>query len=695
VVLIAGNAGDHSEHTVTRALAMISGLGGAATLVTVTGGAITWARFAQARIPAEQAVAATPNAELVTVGAVALVTFAVIGLLAVLVVYLLDTGGTPGRRNQLSMVLLAVAGVVVAVIRSEPSTGQLVGAVVVTAIAAAAVLLATGRLLKRRRDPNRVPIGVIVSVALPLALAAGALWLVTGEWWVGVMTAVAGILAAGVLAIARASAHFRWFGVSVFIAVLIFGASMTTLRTASATELQAVAVLLNEQAGARGISGLYVAETPERIYVADVDHCRRHDLVLQPTDRPTAMGRIMAIPRASVQSLAIAGRERLHDAEARGPNLLAELRARTTSGSLPQQGEVATPHPCADEGDVDLTQRASTEAPPARAASLASRFRPILRFDRQERWRPLNISGLMAERTLDGRPRHRACELVGNRQDVHRCEPLAGVQDLADEQSAARIIDFDGDALDGREHRSPALEKRQRRGRGVVPGCPLPQKRELLDCDGGPASAIYYRVTKAGQRTYVDYWWYLRFNDFGKAAIRKFCASSIQRRLIGCFNHEGDWEGVTVVSAKNRPEQLAFVDMSSHEGVFRYAAAELERDGSRPIVYVANGSHASYPHPCLRTCKQPDGRLPETNSDGRAPWGANEVCLPGTCLIALPARSFNAFAGRWGSPVCEPGRCMFAAGPKSPSRQRRYKRPWCFTSSGRRLTCDGTPRPSN
>jgi hypothetical protein len=673
---------------VTRAFALVTGLGGAATLVTLTGGAIIWVRFDRAEMPADQAVAATPREELVTAGAVALLGFGVIALLAVLVVYLLDRCGTPGPRNQAGIGVLALLAVAAAVLLSEPPAARLAGALAVAALSTLVIPVLARRALKRwradaddgRADTVPARVGVIV-VALTVP-AAAALWGLTGERWVGGLALAVAALAAGLLAVARATGdRFRWFGVAVFLGVLVFGALMSTLRTAEATKLQSIAVLLTDAAGGQGISGLYVTETSERVYVADVDHCRRHDLVLRPTDRPVpGTGRIVEVPRASVQSMAIGVRERLRRAEARGPHLLTELRTRAASGSLPQRPTLGTPHPCADEGVVDLTARAFTEPDAATAAADAARFRPILRFDSGERWRPLNIDRLLAERSPAGAPRHRLCAIHGGRQGP--CEPLAGVADLADDRSAARVIDFAGRALEGTDQRSPTLER-----------CPGAQPARLYDCDRGPATAMYYRVTRSGGRTYVDYWWYLRFNDFASPRIRALCRNAVQRGLFGCYNHEGDWEGVTVVSARRDPTRLAFVDMASHEGVFRFAAAEVRRRGARPIVYPARGSHAAYSRPCAKGCRQHYSRLPETSHDGRAPWGANGAadCPPGTCLIPLPAREFDAFPGRWGSPECDGGGCRLVPGPRSPSRQRRYERPWCFTGTDGRLACDGTP----
>ena len=674
---------------IARALAVVGGLGGAGTLMTAAGGAITWIRFAEAKLPADQVVAVTPKNELVTVGAVALVGFAAVGLLAVLVAYLLDNCGTAGTRNKVSIVVLTLAGLAVAILTTEASTKRTIGALVVAALAALAAYLAAHRALERSKGEGAatrggsIPRPVAIAIALVMAPAAVLLWLITGMPWIGVITVAAGVLGGGLLAVANATDdRFRWFGVSIFLAVLVFGAVMSLLRTASTTKLQSAAVALKESAGGGGLSGLFVAETADRVYVADVNHCKRdEDLKLVPTSQPIpGTGRIMAIPRTSVESLSIGTRQRLERAQERGPELLAELRTRTARGTVPQRQKVAAPHPCADEGVVDLTVRQVTEPSPARAARLARHYRPILRFDGRERWRPLDIAQLMAERTENGRPRHRVCA-TGDRGRQISCEPIGGVSDLSDDPSPDRVIDFDGVRANGSDRSAPSLER-----------CPGRQAEHLLDCDGGPASAIYYRVTEANGRTYVDYWWFLRFNRFDKGELGRLCARPVQRALFGCFDHEGDWEGVTAVSARRNPTRLAFLNLASHEGVYRYTAAELALEGSRPRVYSARGSHASYPRRCARRCRQPHQLLPETNTDGSAPWARNSerACADGTCLIALPEGGFDAFGGRWGSRVCTKG-CRLGIGPKTPAQQRRYQSPWCFTGPGRRLTCDGSP----
>jgi hypothetical protein len=161
-----------------------------------------------------------------------------------------------------------------------------------------------------------------------------------------------------------------------------------------------------------------------------------------------------------------------------------------------------------------------------------------------------------------------------------------------------------------------------------------------------------------------------------------------------CFDHEGDWEGVTLVLSKDsaKPDRLEFVNYAAHEGVFRYRPVQIEREGLRPVVYIANGSHAAYPFACPNDCKQVNKlfghALPEDNTDGKRPWGRNDEA---DALLPLPAGSWEAFAGFWGSRTCDDafGACTFGVPPRSPSQQRRFGSPWCYSGIGLRLTCDG------
>lgn len=92
-----------------QALPAIAGAISVLGFVTLVGGAIVWVRFFSAGLPADQAVRAMPRQELITIGAVSLVSFAVIGVIVVLALYLLDENGAASRKTFLGLTLLAVA----------------------------------------------------------------------------------------------------------------------------------------------------------------------------------------------------------------------------------------------------------------------------------------------------------------------------------------------------------------------------------------------------------------------------------------------------------------------------------------------------------------------------------------------------------------------------------------------------------
>jgi hypothetical protein len=73
----------------TAVPAVVSTLG-LSGLVSILGAAVLWSRFSAAGLPAEQAVGDQPTASLIVTGAASLVLYLVLGLLAVLVVYMLQ-----------------------------------------------------------------------------------------------------------------------------------------------------------------------------------------------------------------------------------------------------------------------------------------------------------------------------------------------------------------------------------------------------------------------------------------------------------------------------------------------------------------------------------------------------------------------------------------------------------------------------
>lgn len=272
-------------------------------------------------------------------------------------------------------------------------------------------------------------------------------------------------------------------------------------------------------------------------------------------------------------------------------------------------------------------------AAPAAAApadddvTLARAFRPVLLFDAGERWRPLDVDRLLAE------PGHLACPPAAPAPAAPPvCSPLADVAGLT---AAVEHLDLRGD------------------------GPP--------DVRGAP-TAIYAHVTRGARRIAIDYWWFLRYNAFGFAS------------------HEGDWEGVTVITDRAGRRVLA-VHFAAHTTVWRYPAAVVQLDGRRVRVFVANGTHASYPRACLRRCRQTDGLVSEARFDGRRAWAGNTAAgCRSRCVRLLPVgadgvpASWNAWRGRWGVTTAPA-----AAAPLTPAFQRRYQHPFAASRSPREI----------
>lgn len=326
---------------------------------------------------------------------------------------------------------------------------------------------------------------------------------------------------------------------------------------------------------------------------------------------------------------------------------------------------------------------ASDAAQPARdvaapdAGGLARRFRPRLYFDASERWRPLAATALLGER-IGGRPAHAVCRParpLPERPD--RCAPgtstpVVGPASLRAADRADAVLDLGADGVTTPPGRA----------RSPDPACAGP----LHDCDAGPAAAIHHRAFRLGGYAVLDYWLLYRYSD----APYSVAGLPGPGRLLDT-DHEGDWEGVAVAVRADDPDPRTFdwVAYAAHAGPpRRYLRAALSCDGdaragscagpgaTRPHVYVAAGTHASYPMRCrdrgaaafglagvagravgryVLGCRQrgaggpvPAGLLPEGGHDGARRWGADDD--PAALRPLALGDGFTDWAGRWGLP---------------------------------------------
>jgi hypothetical protein len=293
---------------------------------------------------------------------------------------------------------------------------------------------------------------------------------------------------------------------------------------------------------------------------------------------------------------------------------------------------------------------------PRNAAALAYKHRPLLHFDREETYRPLDVDEFFAELGPDYEPSHDVCSEDPFGYDCASIRSAEDLDRLKDDPRAVIAIDA-----------NPAKDP------------PTPGR-------------IYYHADAARDgRVHIDYWIFYRYNDSPKFS-KYTCLSGLSVKDLTCFDHEGDWEGITVtLKPDGEPESVAY---AGHHWLHRFDWEDLEHvgviRGDRPRVWVAEGSHASYPAPCGKVrrgtrvvqvgCDQPTTDVPDGDRSPRddEPWPCGKDCVRELPLTedGRPT-GWAAFAGYWGAPRCTVGTrlCTRSLGPDTPAYQDRYRWP--------------------
>jgi hypothetical protein len=138
---------------------------------------------------------------------------------------------------------------------------------------------------------------------------------------------------------------------------------------------------------------------------------------------------------------------------------------------------------------------------------------------------------------------------------------------------------------------------------------------------GPPGPALYGRRDGA----WLQYW-------------MLFARNAQDRGLLRTGRHAGDWE---VVQYRLRRGRIVEAVYAQHSGAERCGTRGLGvRPSGRPVVYLANGSHASYFRPGLRDRVWPD---PNDEADGRG----TRVRAP-VVRVSAGAPPWMRYAGRWG-----------------------------------------------
>ena len=348
---------------------------------------------------------------------------------------------------------------------------------------------------------------------------------------------------------------------------------------------------------------------------------------------------------------------------------------------------------------TDAAVKLATGAPSSQEDfELALLHRPVLLFDSDEPVpRPLSVDALFAGDDVS------QCDDAGTSTN---CEPIGDPRKLLNGGKRLELALPGTDELRGVAKRELATVREK--------------GPEALSM-GDPLTTMYVHPTarevNGRRRLYLDYWWYLPDNP-ARSGWRTFCGAGLVIPGVTCFNHQSDWEGITVVI--DRTERRGRVDprpvavhYAQHNSVVSYDWDELQTHWKgdsglkerldkipgveeRPLVFVAAGTHASYATRCpgiVKKCRQLGHDLEEQEHNGRLSWGGNYSTLCGegsSCLQLLPTRVggtqpalWNAFKGPWGARRCVLGvYCNSGDPPRGPGQQNRYARPALANGEG-------------
>jgi hypothetical protein len=192
--------------TLAKAVGTGLGVGG---VVAVAGAAVLWNRFDVAGIPADQAVDAVPQNQLIVFGASALISAAVIGLAAAVFAFALNPLGSVTFGSILAVGLLALVGAFFAF----------------------------------KGDPNLSVGTECILVVLAVALALGSLGVAENS-----------------------GTSFLPFGVAIFFAALIFTGALAFAQTGAERKIQPAAIVDRCQ-GIRA-HGFYVSDDDDHVWLA-------------------------------------------------------------------------------------------------------------------------------------------------------------------------------------------------------------------------------------------------------------------------------------------------------------------------------------------------------------------------------------------------------------------------------------------
>jgi|GEM_PF-1988140 len=582
--------------TAIQALGAAAGLG---LLATFVGGAMLWLRFDALDLPADRAVALLPKEMLMVVGAHALVVPVLVGLLALLVVVLMDPLDdgvpTPGFRWRfLPVVGIAIAFMIGLMSGVDILAMAVVAIVALLGIGAMWLVAKLGTIAQLSPDWRRatlVTVGGLTVIVVALLLDELSLEIDADVPVVAAAVVAGGIGAYLIFRSACDTDRVAYVALVTFAVFTVLGALLGVSRTYLKPRMEPMAALLKKDG--RGIAGFFVGETNDRLYLVSLPSNGDPGDPLADADADS----VVSVPRSTVVQVAMREPTGVHKDEpgrAQANTLLADLKEATAAGDETKVDPVTTVNPQVafaplvhlhvDEDLLPMNPRAFIDNAELRWSNVGTAC---------ERDEIVAVGAAVADKYAgtDPPPPKIAYAKLGREPEAYEYGP--GKPCLAK-----------GKSYKATAHTRPHDRKRDN-GLGEAQGFYLDVKDELHtgheDTEHeGPQRylrdvPIYVEQHEADRTIELTYWFFYGLSRPPGVPDRSTL-----------FTHEGDWERIAATverigpSTSNQYKPIS-VRYFHHDDsrllpwyAVRKAAGNSGEAATHPIVYSAKGSHASY-----------------------------------------------------------------------------------------------------
>jgi hypothetical protein len=309
---------------------------------------------------------------------------------------------------------------------------------------------------------------------------------------------------------------------------------------------------------------------------------------------------------------------------------------------------------------------------PAPLAELALKYQPTVLTSVVDRFWPVTVSSVLAERGKDGT---RTCLVIDDRCRDRR--PV--LSDLTPTGSATDSLDYPASLANDPTQQFLSYT----RGLGIDDDDASTWLSDPAKLNPWATSAVYfyYAGKVSGDKRYgaladgllgLQYWFFYPYNYYPTVIQRQLMlASPLGAIRYSTDLHEGDWEHVTVLldPATRQPKYL-YLARHDVEGVLMaWNNTALAFDGEHPIVQAALGGHPTYTNACAGRPR----RLLKNQSSDWVVCATGRYAFPAasTPLIDLSRASWACWPGHFGEATAKQRR--LAALPESDPRRWQAK----------------------